>query len=155
MQSSSYTVTADFMRHCMKLQPDMKVSAFYEFVEWAQAEDPNNNEELYKGYAWDTTEDQDHNEYKYEGYNGALIVTESLYTIKQLLNGKATHVKNWKFSQDDRYNKHWNDKVRTLNIVEGECIPYIILGKTPAQVVIDYLKENNTKRYVQLPQYMI
>ena len=94
MQSNSYTVTADFMRHCMKLQPDMKVSAFYEFVEWAQAEDPNNNEELYKGYAWDTTEDQDHNEYKYEGYNGALIVTESLYTIQQLLNGKATDVKN-------------------------------------------------------------
>ena len=31
----------------------------------------------------------------------------------------------------------------------------VVKGKTPAQVVIDYLKENNTKRYVQLPQYMI
>ena len=144
MQSSSYTVTADFMRHCIKLQPDMKVSAFYEFVEWAQAEDPNNDEVLYKGFEWDTTEGKDHNEYKFEAGHGALIVTDSLYTIKQLLNGKVTHVKNWKFSQDDRYNLHWNEKIRTGNVVEGEDIPYIILGKTPAQVVLNYLKENHT-----------
>ena len=110
------------MRHCIKLQPDMKVSAFYEFVEWAQAEDPNNDEVLYKGFEWDTTEGKDHNEYKFEAGHGALIVTDSLYTIKQLLNGKVTHVKNWKFSQDDRYNLHWNEKIRTGNIVEGEDI---------------------------------
>ena len=80
------------MRHWMAIQPDMKVSAGYEFVEWAQALNPNNNEVLYKGYEWDTTEGKDHNEYKYEAGHGALIVTESLYTIKQLLNGKVTHV---------------------------------------------------------------
>jgi len=155
VQSSSYTVTADFMRHWMAIQPDMKVSAGYEFVEWAQALNPNNNEVLYKGYEWDTTEGKDHNEYKYEAGHGALIVTESLYTIKQLLNGKVTHVKNWKFSEDDRYNVHWNEKIRTCDIVEGETIPYIILGKTPAKDVLDYLKQNHTKRYVQLPQFML
>ena len=70
-------------------------------------------------------------------------------------NGKVTHVKNWKFSEDDRYNVHWNEKIRTCDIVEGETIPYIILGKTPAQDVIDYLKQNHTKRYIQLPQFML
>jgi hypothetical protein len=155
VQSSSYTVTSDFMRHWKKVQPKMKVSAGYEFVEWAQGADLNNNEELYKGFEWDTTEGEDHNEYKYQNWNGALIVTESLYTIKQLLNGKATHIKTWKFAEDDRYNKHWDEKIRNFDIVEGDCIPYIILGKTPAQVVIDYLKQNHTTRYVQLPQYVI
>ena len=133
----------------------MKVSAFYEFPEWAQAADPNNDEVLYKGFAWDTTEGKDHNEYKFEADNGALIVTDTLFTVKQMLNGKVTHIKNWIFSEDKDENKYWNDKVRFLDIVEGNEIPYIIRGKTPAQVVLNYLRENHTKRYVQLPEYMI
>ena len=34
------------MRHWKKVQPKMKVSAGYEFVEWAQGADLNNNEFL-------------------------------------------------------------------------------------------------------------
>ena len=50
---------------------------------------------------WDTTEGEDHNEFKYYAGNGASIINQSKYTLKQMLNGNVTHIVTWKFSQDD------------------------------------------------------
>lgn len=155
VQSNSYMVTSEFAKHCKKLAPKYKVSPCYEFVEWHQAE--TTNQVLHPGMEWDTTEDEDHNEFKYYAGNGASIINQSKYTLKQMLNGNVTHIVTWKFSQDDFYNHLWNQRFWSddPNLEEGELIPYIIVGKTPTIDVLNQLRENKSERYVQLPQFML
>ena len=94
---------------------------------------------------------------KYYARNGASIINQSKYTLKQMLNGNVTHIVTWKFSQDDYYNRLWNERFWSddPDLEAGEQIPYIIVGKTPTIDVLHQLRENKSERYVQLPQFML
>jgi hypothetical protein len=148
----SYTVTSEFAEHCKRLAATYRVSPCYEFVEWHQVE--TTNQILHPGMEWDTTEGEDHNEYKYYADNGASIINQSKYTLKQMLNGNVTHIVTWKFSEDEYL---WNQRFWSADpkLEEGELIPYIIVGKTPTIDVLNQLQENNSERYVQLPEYIV